>query len=103
MLEINRHVARDLFGEPLPPVAARRRDGKFRKIGYADRTGTGPKGQRCATCKFAQKVTQRGEFTHKCELMALVWAHGPASDINLRAPACSKWERKPFTAIPRVT
>lgn len=88
-------IERDLFGEQVPAVPARK-DGKPRKIGYAARPGSGPRGQRCGTCKFAQRVVHRGEFTHKGELMTFVWQHNAASDISLRAPACSKWERRPY-------
>lgn len=89
-------IERDLFGEQVPAVPARK-DGKSRKIGYAARPGSGPKGQRCGNCQFAQRVVHRGQFTHKCELMTFVWRHGSASDIHLQAPACLKWARKPYT------
>lgn len=87
---------RDLFGEPIAAVPAVRKDGKLRKIGYAARPGTGPKKQRCGTCLHAHRVTHHGQFTHKCELMTHVWEHTAPSDINLRAPACSRWARKPY-------
>lgn len=100
MVKLNLPIARDLFGEPIPPVAALRRDGKFRKIGYADKPGTGPKNQRCGNCIQAERVVHRGEFTHKCKLMLHVWENTAPSDINLRAPACSKWQRKPYQRTP---
>lgn len=91
---MSRHE-KDLFGQPISaPVA--RKGGGVRKVGYAARLATGPKGQRCGTCKFAMKVTSKGRTSHKCELAAAAWTHGEDSDISLRAPACRLWERKPF-------
>jgi hypothetical protein len=87
---------RDLFGEPISGTDSIRKDGRPRKIGYAGRLATGPKGQRCGTCKFAQHVLHRGRSSHKCELMSAVWSAGEETDISLRAPACRNWERKPF-------
>jgi len=90
-----RHRERDLFGHPIKPHAPAR-DRGVRKVGYAARLATGPKGQRCGTCAHAARVLHRGSLTHKCELMAHAWTHGEETDISLRAPACHKWERKPF-------
>lgn len=100
MVKLNQPIARDLLGEPIPAVPARK-DGKMRKIGYADKLATGPKGQRCGTCIHAERVVHRGEFSHKCKLMTHVWAHTAASDISLRAPACSKWSRRPYDNAKR--
>ncbi len=88
-------VERDLLGHPIQSHASASRRG-VRKVGYAAPLATGPKGQRCGTCKFAQRVTSKNVTSHKCELMAVVWSRGEASDINLRAPACRRWERKPY-------
>ena len=89
-------IERDLLGEPIPAIAAKPSSRRIRKIGYADKVGGGPKGKRCGQCKFSQKVSRHGQFTHKCELMAHIWAHTEETDISLRAPACSKFERRPY-------
>lgn len=89
----------DLFGVPLAAAATHRPpSAPVRKIGYAARPGTGPKGQRCNTCRLAQRVTHREERSWKCEVMAGIWHLGAASDIVPGAPACSEFERKPFRA-----
>ncbi len=86
-------VERDLFGHPLKSESKR---SGVRKIGYAAKLATGPKGQRCGTCSHAQAVTHKGRKSHKCEVVAMAWTPGEETDINLRAPACHHWERKPF-------
>jgi hypothetical protein len=93
------HEGTDLLGQPLPPPETIRKDGRRRKIGYAARPGTGPRRQRCGTCKFASRVVHHDEVTHKCELKAHLWRHDATTDINLRAPACSEWSAKPFRAL----
>jgi len=84
----------DLFGIPLPPPALYRKDGGLRRAGYAAKPGTGPKGQRCNTCRWAMKVLHRGIRSHKCELQAAQWSGAPCTDIKPGAPACSEWQRK---------
>lgn len=96
MVKLNLPIPRDLFGEPIPATRAARPARKVRKIGYADKPATGPKGQRCGNCIHAERVVHRAEFTHKCQLMTHVWDHTAATDIHLQAPACSKWVRKPY-------
>ena len=90
----------DLLGHPIPPPVVFRKDGRRRKIGYAARPGTGPKKQRCGTCAHASSVVHHGATTHKCELKAHAWTHGAETDINLRAPACEEWQRKPLRKSP---
>lgn len=87
---------KDLFGQPMPAPAMIRKDGGRRKVGYAARPGSGPKGHRCATCRHAERVTSKGVASIKCALMAHAWTHGAETDISLRAPACRQWERKVF-------
>ena len=91
-----RHVEKDLFGHPLAAHAPAKVRRGVRKVGYAARLATGPKKQRCGTCIHAARVLHRGNATHKCQLMAHAWTHGEETDISLRAPACWKWDRKPF-------
>lgn len=86
---------RDLFGNLIKPHAPAANRG-VRKVGYAARLATGPKGQRCGTCLHASRVVHKGVLTHKCALMAHAWTHSEATDINLRAPACKKWDRKSY-------
>lgn len=84
-------IHHDLFGRRIyvPVVTATRR-----KFGYAARPGTGPKKQRCSTCRFCILV-DRETRTRKCEVMARLWDI-PGSEIKHNAPACSFWQRKPF-------
>lgn len=84
----------DLFGEPLPAAVVRHKAAK-RSIGYASRPGTGPKGQRCYSCKFAHRVAEAGRHAWKCEHRAAVWDR-PESNIKPGAPSCREWERKPY-------
>lgn len=83
----------DLFGKPIatpqPPKPGRR-------IGYAARPGTGPKGQRCNTCRFCIVVTQSGERVRKCELKAPIWTTTDETNVKHNAPACKMWERKTY-------
>jgi hypothetical protein len=86
----------DLLGEPLPAAHQIRKDGGRRKVGYAARPGSGPKGQRCANCAHCSKVLHKGYESRKCERMAHAWTHGSETDIKPNAPACRQWERRPF-------
>ena len=86
-----------LFCDLVAEATAVRRE---RKIGYAARPGTGPKGQRCNTCSHCMLVECRGVVSRKCQIMARHWTPSSATDIKHNAPACSEWERKPYTAKP---
>jgi len=92
-------IARDLFGEPITAPVAIRKGGGRRKVGYAARPGSGPKGQRCGNCKHCSLVTSRGVSSKKCELMAGAWTHGAETDIHPQAPACKQWERRPLAGV----
>lgn len=91
---------RDLFDQPVPHPSFFRKDGRRRKFGYADRPGTGPKGQRCGNCRFSHCVLVDGQRSLKCEIMARYWSYTSLTDIQPRAPACSHWQRKPFQKLP---
>lgn len=91
--------ALDLFGQPIPAPSTLRKDGKARKIGYAARPGTGPRGQRCNTCIYCIPVEYQGHVSRKCQITAATWTPSSATDIKHNAPACSEWERKPFRKI----
>jgi hypothetical protein len=56
---------------------------------YADWPGTGPAGERCATCKHIMRTHRY----RKCELVRRLWTGGPGTDIKARSAACSKWEK----------
>jgi len=88
----------DLFGDPLPVPTVLRKDGGRRKIGYAARPGSGPRSQRCSTCKHCMRVLHKGAHSFKCERMTHVWTHRTETDVKPNAPACQEWERK---ALPR--
>lgn len=57
--------------------------------GYADRPGTGPKGELCKGCAH---IVRFRKF-RKCRLREAAWTHGPRTDILANAPACSLWAR----------
>jgi ribosomal protein L37AE/L43A len=77
-------------------------DRKQKFKGYADIPGTGPKGETCGTC--AHHVIKRMAGTyHKCYLCANIWTGGGATDIKVRAAACSFWKKlegSPYTFTP---
>jgi hypothetical protein len=90
----------DLFGIRIPPPAAYRKDGRLRRNGYAARPGTGPKGQRCFTCRHCASVQHDGARSHKCERLAARWTYSAETDIKHGAPACRDWERKLYARTP---
>lgn len=90
-------ITRDLFGQPLPQAPMLRKDGRRRRGCYASRPGTGPKGQRCNTCRHCIVVTQLGKRARKCELKAPIWTETEETNIKHNAPACRHWERKPYS------
>jgi hypothetical protein len=60
--------------------------------GYAHFPGGGPAGETCGSCRH-HVVRQYSKAYHKCELARACWTGGRASDILVRAAACSKWEK----------
>lgn len=86
----------DLFGAPIISASLVPARPLVRKIGYAARPGSGPRGQRCNTCRHAQRITHRQARSWKCEVMAGIWHLGPSSDIKPGAPACSEFIRKEY-------
>lgn len=60
--------------------------------GYADRPGTGPTGETCGSCTH-HVIKSMGKRYHKCLLTRPCWTGGKATDILVRAPACSKWTK----------
>jgi hypothetical protein len=78
----------------LPPaaLAAAERARRFKWKGHAAQPGTGPAGETCKTCEHA--VGKRMASTYyKCELRRSTWTGGAGTDIKLKDPACSKWEK----------
>ena len=60
--------------------------------GYAAPPGSGPDGETCGSCNH--HVARRyAKIYHKCDLMRAYWTGGGATDIRVRSPACSRWER----------
>lgn len=82
----------DLLGVPIGDLP------HGRKIGYAARPGTGPKRQRCNTCKHAMRMTSATRIAWKCTVKVAVWDDTLATDIKPSAPACSEWLRRPYEA-----
>ena len=59
--------------------------------GYYAKPGTGPAGETCGSCRH--HVTRRySKRYHKCALAQGKWTGGRASDILVRAAACTGWE-----------
>lgn len=92
----------DLFGEPEPgsyvtkdgrEIAAPKRGKHYVAArGGADRPGTGPVGETCGSCQH-HVVRQYARAYHKCALNRSCWTGGRKTDILVRWPACSKWEK----------
>lgn len=82
---------RDLFG-PLPVGARPQGPTSGKRKGYAAPPGSGPAGETCGTC--AHHVRRRwSKVHHKCGLMRNVWNNARGTDILVRSPACSRWEK----------
>jgi len=60
----------------------------LRSGAYADLPGSGPEGERCASCAHAR----RSERWAKCNLRRADWTASRLTDILLRTPACRKWQ-----------
>lgn len=85
----------DLFGEEIVHVSALSvRNLRGYKGGYASRPGSGPKGERCGTCRHDVRLEGPNRNYHKCALCKPNWTHGAGSDIKMKTPACAKWERR---------
>lgn len=92
----------DLFGDPEPnsyttkdgrTIAAPKRGKHYVAArGGADRPGTGPAGETCGSCRH-HVILSYAKSYHKCELTRAKWTGGTATDIRVRWPACSKWEK----------
>lgn len=77
------------FPATAPPVHHR---GAGLQVGlYAAAPGTGPAGERCGTCRHAERFRTARQWS-KCGLVRAFWTGGRGTDIRLRTPACSKWE-----------
>ena len=83
----------NLFGDPVVIEVSQARRPEIPK-GYAAIPGTGPEGEKCRTCRHAVKRSGNARDYWKCSLMKARWTGGYGSDIRLKSPACSKWERK---------
>jgi len=60
--------------------------------GYARPPGTGPAGETCGTCEH-HVIKRMGKNYHKCARSRGKWTGGRKSDILVRSPACSGFER----------
>lgn len=84
-------TAPELF--TLPPQSKRSAGAYFRSKAYAAAPGTGPDGETCGTCAHSGwRGNVAGRYL-KCGLMRATWSGGKGSDVKVRSPACSKWER----------
>lgn len=84
---------KDLFGnevtEPFPKTKT------LAPNGYARRPGSGPPDQTCGTCRFATRHSTGNKSFYKCEIIRHCWTGSVRTDIVLKAPACSMWQRQP--------
>jgi hypothetical protein len=64
-----------------------------KKRGYVAPPGTGPEGETCRSCQHSVKRGGTAGTFYKCALNRSKWTGGYGTDILLRSPACSKWER----------
>lgn len=62
--------------------------------GYADKPGTGPKGETCGSCKHKTYAGSTAGSYPKCRLNEARWTRTRRTDILVGAAACSKWEAK---------
>ncbi len=87
----------DLFGFERPvlsPLEQKRqaRRATERPRGHAARPNTGPEGETCGSCRHLVR-RQMSKTYPKCGLNRAGWTRGPATDVRVRDPACSKWEK----------
>lgn len=82
--------------EHVQAAAALARRMKWR--GHAAQPGTGPKGETCGGCEHRTFRLGGVRAYSKCGLAKGRWTHGSGSDIRLRDPACSRWQRKETAA-----
>ena len=82
---------KDMFGFNQPePYKGKRKPTVAN--GYAALPGTGPDGETCGTCAH-HVIRVFSKNYHKCLLMKGKWTGGTGTDIRVRSPACSKWEK----------
>lgn len=74
-----------LFG----PMEKERKERPREKRATAAKSGTGPEGETCGTCRH--RVKPNG-VNQKCGLVRHLWTFGAATDIKARWAACSQWE-----------
>lgn len=80
-----------LFGDKSAPRAyASPSTYSAKPNGYAARPGTGPENETCGSCTHCRQRTVHGKHFYKCALMMAAWSRDRATDIVLKAPACSR-------------
>jgi hypothetical protein len=78
----------DLFGETVKTEVRKTPAPK----GYAAQPGSGPRGEKCGSCRHAIGTGHNTARTYyKCELLRPYWTSGYGTDILLKAPACRFW------------
>lgn len=50
-------------------------------------------GSRCGECAHHERIEWHNKTFHKCDVHRLGMSHGPASDIRVSWPACSRFKR----------
>lgn len=81
------NVEPTLFG----PMEKERRERPKEKRTTAAKSGTGPEGETCGTCRH--RVKPNG-IHQKCDLVRHLWTFGEATDIKARWAACREWEAR---------
>jgi len=97
------------FGNPEHIAIHNKKPGRKKKSrttkpnGYAGKPGTGPKGEKCKTCKHLCKRVFAKTY-YKCALYCKGRTRlgGRGSDVLLNSPACQKWEPVCNKAVPII-
>lgn len=86
---------KDLFGDVPEVLAGAPFEGKHHVTpnGYVMPPGTGPDGETCGSCKHLCRFKTSSKSWAKCGANRGKWTCSRRTDIMVRAPACSKWQR----------
>jgi len=87
----------DLFGIDLPEAAKAsekllQRRGTHPKARASDLPG--PQGETCRTCRHAYYRGGTANRYYKCQIAQRAPTGGSGTDIRLKDPSCSRWEKK---------
>lgn len=83
------NVEPTLFG---PMEKETRRGRPISRRCTAARSGTGPEGETCKTCRHFVRIRHNDGAYFKCGKVQHLWTHGEATDIRAGWAACSEWQ-----------